>query len=106
MPPDTITASQFKALCGALWGEEWKREAADALGVGLRNVQFWSADPPARSKPVPAGIIGDLFAMIRDAMRDPDRAATLTMEASKAAEKAEILRVAIALDCGPIESHD
>ena len=106
MPPDTITAAQFKALCGALWGEEWRREAAAVLGVGLRNVQFWSAEPPARGKPIPAGVIRDLFALIRGAMADPIRAAELDREASKAAEIAEILRVATALDRGPFRIHN
>ncbi len=106
MPPDTITAAQFKALCAALWGEDWRREAADALAVSSRNIQHWGAEPPARGKPVPPGVIRDLFALIRGAMSDPIRAADLVREVSKAAEIAEILRVAIALESESKGGHD
>lgn len=72
-PPDTLTAPQFQALCALLWGESWRPAAADALGVNLRNVQFWAAEPPARSKPVPEGVARELADMVRRRMEfDPE----------------------------------
>lgn len=58
--PSTITPAQFRALCAFLWGEQWRHDAAGALGVALRNVQFWAAEPPARGKPVPPGVAREL----------------------------------------------
>jgi hypothetical protein len=64
-PPPDMTADQFAALAALLWGDDWRRRAATLLGVNLRNVQFWTARPPARCKPIPHGVAGELIAEVR-----------------------------------------
>lgn len=93
-PPETITAAQFQALGALLWGEDWRRQAADALGVGLRNVQFWAAEPPARAKPIPAGVIAELCDMVqRLATACPDEVAA---HVARHASQTEILKLVTA----------
>lgn len=99
-PPDTITAAQFQALGALLWGDDWRHKAADALGVGLRNVQFWAAEPPARSKPVPVGVALELCDMIRREMQT-DRAPDLVAAVRRHASQTRILELVIALECEP-----
>jgi hypothetical protein len=95
-PPDTITAPQFQALCLLIFGPEWRPQAAHALGVGMRNVQFWAAEPPARSKPVPPGVVRDLFAMVAEDMRNPEAAGRMRNHVARHASQAEILELVTA----------
>lgn len=67
----TLTAPQFQAVCALIWGDGWRPAAADALGVSLRNVQFWAAEPPARCKPVPEGVARELIAGAVTMLREP-----------------------------------
>lgn len=105
-PPDTITAAQFQALGALLWGDAWRHEAAEALGVGLRNIQFWAAEPPARAKPVPAGVIADLMDLIAERMRDPKEDARMHQHVYRHASQTRILDLGLALGLAAIPTED
>lgn len=97
-PPETMTAAQFQALCGLIWGDGWRPEAADALGVSLRNVQFWAAEPPARGKTVPPGVADELVRRAVALMDDPEHARRIRAAVARHASQTDILELVIALE--------
>lgn len=75
-----LSAAEFQALCKLLWGAErigWQRASADFLGVAVRNVQFFAAEPPATSKPVPQNLRERLEAEVRRRLSNPDERAAM-----------------------------
>jgi hypothetical protein len=72
--------AEFEALCKLLWGDErtgWQSNAAEFLKASRRNVQFWAAEPPATSKPVPYGVRSELLSAVRRAAEDPKERARM-----------------------------
>lgn len=87
-----MTAEQFAALGALLYGQDWRRQVADLLGVSVRNVQFWSAVPPARCKAIPDGVAADLLAVVRGRMTLPTEAARMRVEADEKLRTAQFLQ--------------
>jgi hypothetical protein len=96
--PDAITPAQFQALCALLWGDHWQREAGDHLGVLQRNVQFWAAEPPARGKPVPPGVLAELLAELDARLADPLELARIGQAVARQADQVRFLKQVTALE--------
>jgi hypothetical protein len=101
---DTITAAQFEAVARLMYGEEWRAKAAALLGVSLRNVQFWTAEPPARFKPVPRGVAAELIIELRRRLTDPETAAGMASRAARMAAQADFVTQVIARETAWNES--
>ena len=59
-----LSAAEFEALCRLLWPsreEGWQKPAAEFLDVSVRAIQYFAAEPPAGSKPVPLGVGAELL---------------------------------------------
>lgn len=79
-----MTAAEFEVVGRVLFGDNWRQTMAEKLGVSLRNVQFWAAEPPARCKEIPAGVDRELIELTRCALTTDwgrDRAARIRLQA-------------------------
>jgi hypothetical protein len=93
-----LTAAKFEALCKLLWSsdrEGWQRRAAEFLGVSTRAVQYFAAEPPAKSKPVPLAVRGELLGEIARLSKRPDDRARMVAWADRCAEQLEVMREAL-----------
>jgi hypothetical protein len=96
--PARLTAAEFEALCKLLWGDErtgWQRNAAEFLEASVRNVQFWAAEPPATSKPVPYGVRQELLAEVQRRRGDPAEHARMAAWIERHAEQLRTMRDAL-----------
>ena len=95
---ERLSAAEFEALCGLLWGAErqgWQRSAAEFLNVSVRNVQFFAAEPPATSKPVPYGVRAELLAEVRRRLTDPVEAERMRLWAERHETQLRAMREAL-----------
>ena len=62
MTERTLTPSELRALCQLIFGESgaWKEQAAVALNVSKRNLDYWLSED---GYPTPPGILPDLMAI-------------------------------------------
>ena len=81
-----MTAWQFEALARLIYGDRWQQPTATLLGVSVRNVQFWAAEPPARFKPVPPGVEAELMREARGRWGDDETAPEMARRAARAEE--------------------
>jgi hypothetical protein len=94
-----LTAAEFEGLCKLLWAAEpdgWQNSAAAFLKVSVRSIQYFGAEPPAKTKPVPPAVRGELFAEV--ARRAADTAVRAAMEArtERHAAQLRVMRAALA----------
>lgn len=54
-----------------LYGERWQSDLARALGVSVRTMQNWFADPASSShRTMPAGVVSDVIDLMQARRRD------------------------------------
>jgi len=58
----------FKTICEALWGPQYRSEAARQLGVSLRTLMRYVAD----ESPIPDDIVGRLRTLLDDRIENLD----------------------------------
>lgn len=96
--PPRLTPAEFEALCKLLWGDErtgWQRNAAEFLKASVRNVQFWAAEPPATSKPVPYGVHAELVGEVRRRAADPAERSRMDAWVKRHASQLQAMREAL-----------
>lgn len=106
MTDERLQPHEFSAICQMIWGEiGWQKPAADYLGVQLRTIQFWAAEPPARGKPVPYDVRATLLAEIARLMAQ-DRDAIGRMGLWLSRRRAGLDAAIAAWNDAPLEAED
>lgn len=87
-----LTPAVFEALATLTFGRgDWHARTADALGVSLRNVQYFASG----RRPIPAGIGADLRAIIARLAENEGEKRRMTAWLARHAEQGEAMRQAL-----------
>jgi len=88
-----MTPHELEALASLLYGRNWMAPAARLLDVSMRTVQFWMAREGSARKAIPAGVLAELFAAIRDTSQE--ERSRMIMEAERRGEALEAVNAAL-----------